>query len=196
MRNVSFHIGDEFVEWDLTDVNVLNGSNGSGKSSLLMKIVDTYQNAGKINYICSNYTRVEMDSLLDLLTHNFHNLNAEKQSLFLDVIQRFLCMSGKSLDVSGGRFLIRHKKTSVDILQSSLGEKRLFLILLTAFLQKEGTLIIDEPEMSLHTDWQELLIEGIKRVNEELQIIVATHSPSIVINGWHDKVVEITSIKR
>jgi predicted ATPase len=117
--------------------------------------------------------------------------------MFLNVVNSFLRMNGKSIERNcDSGFDIRNKNKVVGMLQSSSGEKRLFLILLTAFLQKEGTIIIDEPEMSLHTDWQELLIDGIKSLNEGLQIIVATHSPSIVINGWQDKVVEITSIKR
>jgi predicted ATP-dependent endonuclease of OLD family len=55
-------------------------------------------------------------------------------------------------------------------------------------------MIMDEPELSLHTDWQEKLIDYIRQLNENVQIIIATHSPSIVINGWQDKVFEINGI--
>ncbi|MEZ5672753.1 MAG: AAA family ATPase [Thiotrichaceae bacterium] len=78
----------------------------------------------------------------------------------------------------------------------SSGEKQMLMILLTALVQnnKPTVMIMDEPELSLHTDWQEKLIDYIRQLNENVQIIIATHSPSIVINGWHDKVFEINDI--
>jgi len=67
----------------------------------------------------------------------------------------------------------------------SSGEKQLVIILLTALIQedKHFVLFMDEPENSLHTDWQEKLIENIRSLNNNAQIIIATHSPSIVLDG-------------
>ena len=72
----------------------------------------------------------------------------------------------------------------------------MLIILLTALVQNNEptVMIMDEPELSLHTDWQEKLIDYIRQLNENVQIIIATHSPSIVINGWQDKVFEINDI--
>jgi predicted ATP-binding protein involved in virulence len=58
-----------------------------------------------------------------------------------------------------------------------------------------AVMIMDEPELSLHTDWQERLIDDIRKLNEHVQIIIATHSPSIIINGWQDKVFETIDIQ-
>ena len=56
------------------------------------------------------------------------------------------------------------------------------------------TLFMDEPEVSLHMEWQQTLIEKIRRLNPKVQIILSTHSPAIIMNGWMDKVTEVTDI--
>jgi predicted ATPase len=69
-----------------------------------------------------------------------------------------------------------------NLLNLSSGEKQLLIILGESFLQenKPHIYIADEPELSLHVDWQEKLVESIKSVNPNSQIIFATHSPDIV----------------
>ena len=44
--------------------------------------------------------------------------------------------------------------------------------------------IIDEPELSLHIEWQELLIKNIVKISKifDVYILIATHSPYIVNN--------------
>ena len=68
--------------------------------------------------------------------------------------------------------------------QLSTGEKQILIILFTALILKLRTikdkdkryvLIIDEPENSLHLKWQKHLISYIRRLNDEIQIIIATH---------------------
>ncbi|MOA51157.1 hypothetical protein D3C78_1742670 [compost metagenome] len=43
--------------------------------------------------------------------------------------------------------------------------------------------MIDEPEISLHLDWQSKLIAILARFVPDAQIIVATHSPAIAEYG-------------
>lgn len=64
----------------------------------------------------------------------------------------------------------------------SSGEKQLLIILGQALLQEQRTAIYiaDEPELSLHVEWQELLTSAIARLNPNAQVIFATHSPDIV----------------
>lgn len=72
------------------------------------------------------------------------------------------------------------KKLNVRGLSS--GEKQLIIILGEALLQCEAPwiYIADEPELSLHVKWQEKLIENLRRLNPQAQIICATHSPDVV----------------
>ena len=78
----------------------------------------------------------------------------------------------------------------------SAGQKSILIILLTVLIQDNQpyTLIIDNPEANLHCDWQANLIDYIRKINKNCQIIMATHAPSIIINGWRDKVFEITDL--
>ena len=78
----------------------------------------------------------------------------------------------------------------------SSGEKQMVLILLTALVQdhKHCVFFLDEPEASLHIDWQQKLIGMIRRLNPKAQIILTTHSPAVIMEGWLDKVTEVSEI--
>ena len=80
--------------------------------------------------------------------------------------------------------------------QLSSGEKQIIVILLTVLVQdnKPAILFMDEPEISLHIDWQRKLIQYIKELNPNVQIILATHSPGIILEGWADKVFEVSDL--
>jgi predicted ATPase len=69
-----------------------------------------------------------------------------------------------------------------NLINLSSGEKQLLIILGESLLQenKSHIYIADEPELSLHVDWQEKLVNSLKGVNPNSQIIFATHSPDIV----------------
>jgi len=73
----------------------------------------------------------------------------------------------------------------------SSGEKQI-LVLMLRFLahdQKPHIVLLDEPEVSLHLDWQVQLIDILQSLNPNAQLIIATHSPAIIKRGWKDKVV-------
>ena len=60
--------------------------------------------------------------------------------------------------------------------------------------QQNYVLFMDEPEVSLHVDWQKQLIDLILELNPNVQIILTTHSPAVIMNGWMDKVTEVSEI--
>ena len=80
--------------------------------------------------------------------------------------------------------------------QLSSGEKQMLAILLTVLVEDNlpYVLFMDEPEVSLHVEWQERLIELILSLNPNVQIILTTHSPALVMNGWKDRVTEVSDI--
>ena len=77
----------------------------------------------------------------------------------------------------------------IPLYKLSSGEKQLMLILLKVFLMEEEPyiLLMDEPEISLHIDWQYKLFQEIQKLNPNCQIITSTHSPSLFGDGWGDK---------
>lgn len=80
--------------------------------------------------------------------------------------------------------------------QLSSGEKQMLAILMTVLVEDNlpYVLFMDEPEVSLHVEWQERLIELILSLNPNVQIILTTHSPALVMNGWMDRVTEVSDI--
>ena len=72
----------------------------------------------------------------------------------------------------------------------------MLVILLTVLVedQQPYVLFMDEPEVSLHVDWQERLIDIILQMNPNVQIILTTHSPAVIMNGWMDRVTEVSDI--
>lgn len=62
----------------------------------------------------------------------------------------------------------------------SSGERQLLTMLYAVNrMSKNSVVLIDEPEISLHIDWQEnLLIKMMEQLGSR-QIIVCTHSPAI-----------------
>lgn len=78
----------------------------------------------------------------------------------------------------------------------SSGEKQMLVILLTALIEngEHYALIMDEPEISLHIDWQQSLIRLIRELNPNAQVILSTHAPALIMDGWADKVTEVEDI--
>jgi predicted ATP-dependent endonuclease of OLD family len=78
----------------------------------------------------------------------------------------------------------------------SSGEKQLLIILLTVLLEENQhyVLLMDEPEISLHVEWQQKLVDIIRQLNPNAQIILTTHSPAVIMNGWMDTVTDVADI--
>ncbi len=61
----------------------------------------------------------------------------------------------------------------------SAGEKQMLSFLCYNAFLSNGIIFIDEPELSLHVDWQRILIKTMIKQNASNQLIFATHSPFI-----------------
>ncbi len=81
------------------------------------------------------------------------------------------------------------------LIHLSSGEKQLLIILGQSLLQENNlhVYIADEPELSLHVEWQEKLVSSLKSVNPNSQIIFATHSPDIVGN-FSNSIIKVEEI--
>lgn len=130
---------------------------------------------------------------------------AEIQSLtvrktqYFDIIDALLESTGKQVDRESDTLQFKTKYgVTIRPYQLSSGEKQILIILTTVLIQggRESIMIMDEPEISLHFDWQRRLIEDVRSLNPHLQLILATHSPAVVMNGWTDRVTEISDLVR
>lgn len=70
----------------------------------------------------------------------------------------------------------------------SSGEKQLLFIAFQALVGMNHSLIIDEPELSMHIDWQKMLVSILRDLNPKIQQIMATHSPEIMAELSDDRI--------
>ena len=202
------------ILWHLDrHVNILSGVNGIGKSTILQKTLKQAEgvhltlvpeDATDLRYdVIEKYT-IDPDTQLAKLEKDFIaykekaivNCQLSIVNPFFDFVDKLYGQTDKTIirDAEGIRFL-----QEGDILttrQLSSGEKQMMLILLTVLLEDRQpyVLFMDEPEVSLHVDWQQQLVTIITELNPEIQLILTTHSPAVVMNGWLDKVTEVSEI--
>jgi hypothetical protein len=62
----------------------------------------------------------------------------------------------------------------------SSGEKQLLRLFLETLAASDVPIIIDEPELSMHIDWQRELVSALSTLNPDAQLILATHSPDVM----------------
>ncbi len=73
----------------------------------------------------------------------------------------------------------------------SSGEKHILRVLLECLYAESNSLIIDEPELSMHIDWQHCLVSSMQIINKNAQLIIATHSPEIMAEVDDSKIFKL-----
>ncbi len=119
-----------------------------------------------------------------------------RKAKFQDMVERLFSETGKTLVRDANELRFSQGGDVLTPYQLSSGEKQMLLILLTA-LTEDGlpyVLFMDEPEVSLHIEWQKQLIDLIMELNPNVQILLTTHSPAVIMNGWMDHVTEVSDI--
>ncbi len=197
--------------WNLNeDVNILIGINGSGKTILTYLIFECF-----LDYKTDMQDRWT-ESMLIILTNNTNKnnidflqqesintsklkepilLNSFKELrhlvLFCTIVNRFFEKSNKKIvrNKHTKSLCIKLKNKQIEIEELSKGEKNLLNILFTIYLQKKEPYIFlaNNIDNTLDIIWQQNLIQSIRELNPNCQIIITTHSPSIWGKGWGDK---------
>ena len=120
---------------------------------------------------------------------------------FQDMIDELFADTNKKIDRKSNeiQFVQTNGNGSTEMItpyQLSSGEKQMLAILLTVLVENREpyALLMDEPEISLHIDWQQRLIDLIRQLNPNAQIILSTHSPALIMDGWMSNVTEVGDI--
>ena len=121
---------------------------------------------------------------------------SKAKSRFQDMVDDLFAETGKKIVRTENEIRFSQIGETLVPYQLSSGEKQMLAILLTVLVEDEQpyVLFMDEPEVSLHIEWQKRLIELIVELNPNVQIILTTHSPAVIMNGWIDKVTEVSDI--
>ncbi|MFB8765976.1 AAA family ATPase [Nocardiopsis alba] len=99
--------------------------------------------------------------------------------------------AGKKVELQGREVVVRQGNESVPLESLSSGQKQILQILIESLSAGSNPIIIDEPELSLHVDWQNKLIDCMQTVNPHAQVIVATHSPEIMAEISDEVITEL-----
>ena len=115
---------------------------------------------------------------------------------FQDLADELFADTGKKIIRSKNEIMFEQDGDELLPYKLSSGEKQLLVILLTVLVQDKQpcVLLMDEPEVSLHIEWQQRIIEIIREMNPYAQLILTSHSPAMVMGGWIDAVTEVTDI--
>ena len=142
-------------EWRLEDV-----------SDYIIDIIDkaVYTNRDKP-------PRVAIEDMAKMINNIFEILNLD-----------FELVGVATDDAKTPKFKNRFNGDEFDINGLSSGEKQLFfkILSLKRLNVHNAIILIDEPETSLHPEWQRKIIEVYKQIGENNQFIIATHSPFII----------------
>lgn len=131
----------------------------------------------------------------DLQRAQAPSLSAPKR-MFQDMLDELFGYTRKRIDRKSNDIVFYQDNERLSPYKLSSGEKQMLVILLTV-LVRDGShcvLFMDEPEASLHIEWQQKLIGMIRRLNPNLQLILTTHSPAVIMEGWLDAVTEVSEI--
>ena len=121
---------------------------------------------------------------------------SKNKTRFQDMVDDLFSETGKKMVRTENEIRFSQIGETLVPYQLSSGEKQMLAILLTVLVEDElpYILFMDEPEVSLHMEWQKRLIDLVMELNPNVQIIMTTHSPAVVMNGWADHVTEVSEI--
>ena len=146
-------------------INIINSN--------VIKDIPSYI-ATRRNYLAT----IEEDLTMKEITNKVIN---EINGIF-DILELDVRLKGFSKDEKIMPIFENSAGEEFDINDLSSGEKQLFLRTLSIKMlePKNSIILIDEPELSLHPKWQQRIVEVYKKIGENNQIIIATHSPHIL----------------
>lgn len=176
--------------------------------------IKTFLNELNVEYISTvdlsansrfNFTTMEgegvnmLDTYIELESKKLYSdVNSIKRTVLRRVMNNHLADSGKRIRRTSSEITIECKNSGILSYKAlSSGERQLLYIMLKVVngRGKNSIILMDEPEISLHLNWQETLIDSIKEINPFSQLIIVTHSPGIVMNGYRDAFRDMSDIE-
>lgn len=178
-NKLSSYIYFDLIEANLTNSNanhIIQKSNQEKTNALDMEIRETIY----------EFNKIKTDELIERL---------------LSSLNLFFNQIGKHVSYENDELVYTDIKLQKQLNYSHLssGERQLIYIFLRVALSnadknKTAIILMDEPEISLHLDWQEHFIKQLTLLNPDAQFIIVTHSPALIMNGWNDVYTDMEEI--
>lgn len=188
------NIGEDLSQYGV-HITLLPEGSTSIKYNFIKSFDSPLMTTSQLENITDEEVRTYLDWKLYKLKTNSPQLTSNSQwPAFCDLIDSLFSDTGKAIEREDASFTFYQGDDIISCYKLSAGEKNLLIILLNVLLEEQEpfVLLLDEPEICLHIDWQQHLLEHILQLNPNVQIILSTHSPAIVMDGWLDTVTEIT----
>ncbi|HEJ6672229.1 TPA: AAA family ATPase [Klebsiella oxytoca] len=143
------------------------------ENTLTQEEVTNAFSLSRTRYLVERYN--EYKTKKDFISNKINFFIEQLNALFSDRKVFFITDSNELAFISEGR-------DDLSLFDLSSGEKQLIILLGEVLLNENNpcVFIADEPEISLHVSWQEMLAEVMGQLNSNMQVIFATHSPDIV----------------
>ena len=106
--------------------------------------------------------------------------------------KRLVTASTPEIDPTLRLHVLHHDGTFSELDTLSSGERQIAgLIYSASHIAKGNIILVDEPELSLHIDWQRTIIGAMVQQLPSKQLIVCTHSP-VIGSQYGDQMTELT----
>ena len=136
----------------------------------------------KIQSSQNKTTSKSKDTILDEIKKKVASISIERENL----LSPFTTLANLISDIYQHKgiiltdnFGVGNTEEAISSAKLSAGEKQLLSFICYNAFSHSSPFIIDEPELSLHVDWQRNLIPILLSQKTKNQIIIATHSPFI-----------------
>jgi len=135
-------------------------------------------------------------SILSQLQQEITTVNDKREQLLQpfkvlsELVTKVLHYKGVKLN----NFTLGDSIDAIDSKLLSAGEQQMFSFLCYNAFYENSVIFIDEPELSLHPDWQRRLFPNLMKQQSSNQFIVATHSP-FIYSKYADKEIILSQEK-
>ncbi|HEV7351557.1 MAG TPA: ATP-binding protein [Brevundimonas sp.] len=121
-------------------------------------------------------------SVLEAVKKKIESIDADRERTFapFDAIQETATRVLQHVGINiTGRIRFGEAANAINSSSLSAGEKQFLSFICYNAFYNNCVIFIDEPELSLHVDWQRTLFDELETQGTNNQFIVATHSPFI-----------------
>lgn len=184
---------NELINFDITSYNEVEYNL---RAKEIKKIADIFSKYGIGNLLeIHDYNREKAEILtvhLKMMNEKINVLSnfIEKINIFSEAVEK-KNFAHKILKIDFNRgitFISKESGEIIPINNLSSGEKNEIILLYNLIfkVKNDSILLIDEPENSLHVEWQSEFVDDIESIAKScgIQVIIATHSPTIVGGRW------------
>jgi predicted ATPase len=122
------------------------------------------------------------NTVLDKIRLNIEQMEVSRERIMspINAVQRLVEDLFRHMGIKiGTRLSFGDAAGAIDSDSLSAGEKQMLSFICYNAFYRNSVIFIDEPELSLHVDWQRQLFSILQRQQTSNQFIVATHSPFI-----------------